>query len=108
MAVVVKQEESLQCLLYIGLYCKDYRKDSGFWEQASQFFLSTPEDLDNDDSWTVGYGESCAGEDFSFFDEEKACSPEKMIDQKKMQTGRFFIVSNRGSLFGDYDHEQRL
>jgi hypothetical protein len=108
MAVVVKQEESLQCLLYISLYCEDYRKDSGFWEQASQFFLSTPENLDNDDSWPVGYKESCDVEDFSFFDEEKTEASEKMNDQKGLRMGRFFIVSNRGSLFGDHDHKQLL
>jgi hypothetical protein len=108
MAVVVKQEESLECLLYLSLYCKDYRKDSGFWEQASQFFLSTPENLDNEDSRPAGYRESCDGENFSFFDEEETGAPEKMSNQKKIQMGKFFIVSNKGSLFGDYDHKQLL
>jgi hypothetical protein len=108
MAEVVSQEESLDCLLFVSLYCKNYRKDSGFWEQASEFFLSAPDAWEDGDAGPDGFGEQYAEDCLSFIDKGKAREIVSNNYRSGRLTGNFFIVSNRGCLFGDYDHKQRL
>jgi len=107
MGFVVKQEESLDCLLFVSLYCENYRKDKVFWEQASKFFLSAPQVLEDDDIDYDSCNELSSEKEISYCDTKEAGTSGRKDIKNNKQTGKFFIVSNRGYLCGDYDHKQR-
>ncbi len=108
MAEIVSQEENLDCLLFICLYCKNYRNDSMFWEQASNFFLSAPEMREEEDVCPDCFQQQFSDQRLSSCDALRVNRKENGFKTKGKLKNMFFIVSNRGCLFGDYDHGQRL
>ncbi len=104
MAEIVLQEESLCLTLLLDLFSGKFRKDQGFWEQASKFFL-LPSDTTE---------EEILPEDEFPDDSLSLCREE--VDRKRIEnihlnenlSSSFIIVNNKGCLFGDHDHKQRL
>jgi len=108
MAEVVMQEESLDCLLFVSLYCKHYRQDNGFWEQAFDFFMSNHELREDKDMNPDCYEEHHSGDFIPNCEERETSQTGKMKYGKGNSYDGFFIVSNRGCIFGNHDHKQRI
>jgi hypothetical protein len=102
------QKENQDRLLFICMYCDKYRNDAGYWEKARDLCASVPEERKSH-----GICPECLLKNFP--DEYSSLCEEGKIDVKKKITpdnrallGCFFIVSNKGCLFGDYDKGQRF
>ncbi len=108
MAEVVLQEENLDYLLIISLYCKNYREDIEFWDQASDFFLSDSVTMEDENNDSESFCDLFPDDFLSLSQKEKGEEiGEKILTGVKSTTSHF-IVSNRGCIFGDHDRKQRL
>ena len=103
MAEIILQETSLCFTLLADLYCGKCRQDKGFWEQASRFFLSSCDSLEDED-----YPEDDFFDDLSLGQVKMDGGQIESSHPSCNFSGSFFVVSNTGYLFGDYDHKQRL
>lgn len=108
MAEIVLQDENLDYLLFISLYCRNYRKDIEFWDQASDFFLSGSEMIADENNDSESNCDLFSDDFLSLSQKEKGDEiGEKFLSGVKSITSHF-IVSNRGCIFGDHDRKQRL
>lgn len=108
MAEIVLQEENLDYLLIISLYCKNYRKDIEFWDQASDFFLSDSGTMEDENNESESLCDPFPNDFLSLSQKVKGDEiGEKFLTGVKLTTSHF-IVSNRGGIFGDHDCKQRL
>lgn len=105
MAEILAQQEKLECLLSVCLYCKDYRSDSMFWEEASRFFFSSSETDEVHPDDFLGRSADAAS---PLHSKGSGDYQEGKTGNNRTLMNEFFIVSNRGCLFGEHDHDQRL
>lgn len=103
-----KQKEDSGRMLFVCMYCDKYRNDSGFWEEMYTSYIPVP-------AARISHGicPECLQEHFpdefdALCDEGRIAVKEKIMPDNRVLYGCFFIVSNRGYLFGDYDKGQRL
>jgi hypothetical protein len=102
------EKEPLDRLLLICMYCHKYRNDAGYWELARDVCVSVP-----DERRSHGICPECLQKNFpdeysSLCEEGKITVKEKIMPDNRVVFGCFFIVSNKGNIFGDYDKEQRF
>jgi hypothetical protein len=103
-----KQKEDSGCFLLVCTYCDKYRNDSVFWEEMDTSYIPVP-------AARISHGicPECLQEHFpdefdALCDEGRIAVKEKIMPDNRVLYYCFFIVSNRGYLFGDYDKGQRL
>jgi hypothetical protein len=94
--------------LFICTYCDKFRNDSGYWEEIHTSFVPVP-------AANISHGicPECLQTHFpdefnELQDEGRIAVKEKIMPDNRVLYGCFFIVSNKGFLFGDYDRGQRL
>ena len=103
------QEEFQESFLPFSMYCGNiHRNEAGFWEQIYKINGMFPE------ARTI-LGPFPEGPQVPFPEEYISHSKEQRNEVKAQPVSGirnlcycFFIVSNKGYLFGDYDKEQRL
>ena len=108
MGEVISEEESLESLLSFCMHCGQYSRNSEFWIRVclsceSIFSVegvlsAIKECCDEDSIFSHTLPESAA---------EHVVGGKEKPPKQKLE-GYFFIVNNRGYLFGDYDNKQRL
>lgn len=108
MAEIVSQEGNLDCLLFVCLYCENYRTDNLFWEQASDFFLTSQESTEDEDVCPECLCERVPDGCLSCREEGGEGKKEGEVRDKGNAAMSFLVVTNKGCLIGDYDREQRL
>ena len=104
MGEVNAQEEGLESILSYCMYCGRHRNDTGFWERVFKFNEPVPQSYE---TCSEGCQDRFNDEYVSLNDEKRSTSKDKMIS-KKRDVSKWILVNNKGSLFGDYDREQRL
>jgi hypothetical protein len=108
MGEVKSQEEGLESFLSFCMYCGIHRNDAGFWEQIYKFNESIPESRRNYGPCPEGFQDHFPDEYVSLYEEKRNTVKEKILSKKRGLFGCFFIVNNKGFLFGDYDKNQRI
>ena len=97
MGEINSKKECLEGFLSFCMYCGTHRNDAGFWEQVYKFNESVPE----------GFQDHFPDKYISL-EKKRDTVSEKILPGKRELYSCFFIVNNKGCLFGDYDKEQRL
>jgi hypothetical protein len=101
------QEEGMEGLLSFYMYCGTHRNNEGFWEQVYRLTESVPESRINCGSCPEGFEDDFPDKYVSFCEKKRITVKEKIMPERKVLPGCFFIVNNKGYLFGEYDKKQR-
>ena len=108
MAEVDSKDTSIDSLLFVGLYCKNFREDTSFWDQVFEYFLSSSES-EEDGLLDLECGSEGEGEEFKPTQQKVVSGSDiNWLTTENCLTSTFYIVSNRGCLYGDYDCKQRF
>ena len=107
MGEINSKEEGLEGFLSFYMYCGTHRNDAGFWEQVYKFNESVPESRRNFGPCPEG-SQDHSPDEYLPLEKKGNTVIKKILAGKKELYSCFFIVNNKGSLFGDYDKEQRL
>lgn len=103
-----RRKEDLGRSLFICMYCDKYRNDSGCWEEMYSAYFPVPLSRISHGICPECLQEHFPNEFASLCDEGRVAVKEKIMPDNRALYGCFFIVSNKGSLFDDYDKGQRL
>ena len=107
MGEVNLQVEGLESILSICMYCGTHRNDAGFWEQVYSFDGPVPESRINYGLFSEGR-QNCFPDEYISPGEENRNTLKGKISPEKSDAYGWFLVNNKGCLFGDYDKGQRL
>jgi hypothetical protein len=102
------QKEEPDRSLFICMYCDKYRNDAGYWEKVYKSHALAPAARISHGICPRCYQEHFPDEYSSSCEEGEIAVREKIMPDSRLLFGCFFIVSNKGFLFGDYDKRQRL
>jgi hypothetical protein len=101
-------EENPESLQFMCMHCDKHRNDAGYLKQVFDSFGSVPESQIGHDIFPECFYEHCSNENKSLGQKRRISAKEGFTPGSKVLSGCFFIVNNKGNLFGDYDSEQRL
>lgn len=108
MGEFMSEEKSPESLQFMCTYCDKHRNDAGYWDQVFDSYGSVPESRISHGICPECFQEHFPGEYTSLCKEGRIVVKERIMPDNRVLYGCFFIVSNKGNLYGEYDSEQRL
>jgi hypothetical protein len=102
------QEDGLESTLVFSLLCEKNRNSDGFWEQVCKSYEYMLDEKADCALNADGLPERFSGGYPLLCEKGGKGMREKKLPGNREMGGCYYIVSNKGGIFGEYNKEQRL